>query len=403
MQSKDKPGSDSENLSETARKNEVISSQTVTSESVLQSEQVQLVSAGSQLTLSELQPKITVHSVAATDSIMQPLPLVAQPAENERRLGEWLSILWKGIRPNYFPLSILPVVLGSVAAWTQSVSLRNPRGDFHPIRFGITLASVVLLQIGAHLVNDYYDYVSGIDTSNSLGSGGLIQQGLIKPVRVLSFGLIALGFGALLGAFVAASGGGLAFAFGLIGVLVAYFYSGVPKALSSLAFGELLFFLIFGPFLTLGSYMIQTGYLDRVTYIYSISLGLLAAAFIHLNDMRDMVSDTQAGKLTLVSLLGLRLSRILYIVVVLGAYVPIVALGLPSHAPHLLLIVLWTLPMLVIVLTTVLRTTSSASLHKAMLDSLRLETLFTILLIVALVVTAVVPILPHPPSIPLPF
>jgi 1,4-dihydroxy-2-naphthoate polyprenyltransferase len=402
MQSKDKPGSDSDILSDTARTNEVISSQTVTAESV-QSEQVQMVSSGSQQTLSELQPKISVRSVAATNSIVQPLPLVAQPLENERRLGEWLSILWEGIRPTYLLLSLLPVVLGSVAAWTQSISPRTPRGNFHPIRFGITLATVLLLQIGAHLVNDYYDYLKGIDTSNSLGSGGLIQQGLIKPVRVLSFGLIALGLGALLGAFVAISGGWLAFVFGLIGVLVAYFYSGVPKALSSLAFGELLFFLIFGPLLTLGSYMMQTGHLDRITYIYSISLGLLAAAFIHLNDMRDTVSDTQAGKLTLASLLGLRLSRILYIVLVLGAYAPIVALGLPRHAPHLLLIVLWTFPTLVIVITTVLRTTSSASLHKAMLQTLKLETLFTLLLIVALVVTAVLPILPHLPSIALPF
>jgi 1,4-dihydroxy-2-naphthoate octaprenyltransferase len=402
MQSKDKPSSDSDTLSDTARTNEVISSQMVTAESV-QSEEVQIVSSGTQQTVSELQPKISVHSVAATGSIMQPLPLVAQPSENERRLGEWLSIWWEGIRPTYLPLSLLPVVLGSVAAWTQSVSLRTPRGNFHPIRFCITLAAVLLLQIGAHLVNDYYDYLRGIDTSNSLGSGGLIQQGLIKPVRVISFGLIALGLGALLGAFVAVSGGWLVFVFGLIGVLAAYFYSGVPKALSSLALGELLFFFIFGPLLTIGSYMVQTGQLDRLVYIYSISLGILATAFIHLNNMRDTASDAPAGKLTLASLLGLRLSRTLYVVLVLGAYAPIVALGLPRHAPHLLLIVLWTLPTLVIAITTVLRTTSPASLHKAMLESLRLEIFFTILLIVALVVTAVLPILPHLPSIALPF
>jgi 1,4-dihydroxy-2-naphthoate octaprenyltransferase len=262
---------------------------------------------------------------------------------------------------------------------------------------------VLLLQIGANLVNDYYDYLRGIDTSNTLGPGGLIQQGLIKPVRVLSFGLIALGLGALFGAFVAVSGGWLVIVFGLIGVLAAYFYSGEPKALTSLALGELVFFFIFGPLLTLGSYMVQTGHLDRTVYIYSISLGILATAFIHLNNMRDTLSDSPAGKLTLASLLGLRLSRTLYVVLVLGAYAPIVALGLPRHAPHLLLIVLWTLPTLVIAITTVLRTTSPASLHKAMLESLRLEIFFTILLIVALVVTAVLPILPHLPSIALPF
>ena len=402
MQSKDKPSSDSDTLSDTARTNEVISSQMVTAESV-QSEEVQMAHSGTQQTVSELQPKISVHSVAATRSILQPLPLVAQPSENERRLGEWLSIWWEGIRPAYLLLSLLPVVLGSVVAWTQSVSLKTPRGTFHPVRFAITLAAVLLLQIGANLVNDYYDYLRGIDTSNTLGPGGLIQQGLIKPVRVLSFGLIALGLGALLGAFVAVSGGWLVIVFGLIGVLAAYFYSGEPKALTSLALGELVFFFIFGPLLTLGSYMVQTGHLDRTVYIYSISLGILATAFIHLNNMRDTASDAPAGKLTLASLLGLRLSRTLYVVLVLGAYAPIVALGLPRHAPHLLLIVLWTLPTLVIAITTVLRTTSPASLHKAMLESLRLEIFFTILLIVALVVTAVLPILPHLPSIALPF
>ena len=149
--------------------------------------------------------------------------------------------------------------------------------------------------------------------------------------------------------------------------------------------------------------MAQTGHLDRIVYIYGISLGLLATAFIHLNNMRDTESDALAGKHTLASLLGLRLSRTLYVMLVLGAYAPIVALGLPRHAPHLLLIVLWTLPVLVIVITTVIRTISPASMHLAMLETLKLETFFTILLIVALVVTAFLPVLPHFQWITLPF
>ena len=211
-----------------------------------------------------------------------------------------------------------------------------------------------------------------------------------------------MGLGALSGAFVAISGGWLAFLFGLIGLLAAYFYSGVPRALSSLALGELVFFPVFGPLLLLGSYMAQTGHLDRIAYIFSISLGLLATAFIHVNNMRDTLSDAQAGKLTVASLLGLRLSRTLYVLLVLGAYIPVMALALPSHAPHLFLLVLWTLPGLVIALTTVLRTASPASLHTAMYQTLKLETFFTIMLVVALIVTAVLPVLPHLPSINLP-
>jgi 1,4-dihydroxy-2-naphthoate octaprenyltransferase len=269
----------------------------------------------------------------------------------------------------------------------------------------LTLAAVLLLQIGAQLINDYYDYSRGIDTGNSLGPGGLIQQGLINPVRALTYGLAALAVGGLLGAILAISVGWLAFVFGLLGLLAAYLYSGPFRGLSSLALGELVSFCVFGPLLTLGAYLVQTQHLDRMVFIFSISLGFLAAAFIHVNDMRDAESDAQAGKHTLASLLGLPLSRTLYILLLLGAYAPIVALGLPHHAPHLLLLVLWTLPGLVIVITSILRTASSASLNVIMHQTLTLEAFFTLLLVVALVVTALVPVLtfPHLPSLKLPF
>ena len=399
--------SDSTILTSASKTKKMTSSRIVMAESV-QAEDVPTIPLGSLQTVSEFHPDISVHSVVPKDSVMLPVPLVEQPPQNKRSLSELLTILWEGIRPGYLPLSLLPIILGSVAAWTQSISLKTPRGEFHPIRFVITLVAVLLLQIGANLVNDYYDYLNGIDFSNSLGPGGLIQQGLVKPARVLSFGLAALVSGALLGVYVAVSGGWLLVVFGLLGLLAAYFYSGPRRGLSSRALGELVSFCIFGPLLTLGAYMVQTGYLDRLVFIYSISLGLLATAFIHINNMRDAESDAQAGKDTLASILGFRMSRALYLIVVLGAYAPIVALALPRHAPHLLLLVLWTLPGLVIAFTGAVRAYSPASLHIVMRQTLKLEVFFTLLLIVALVVTAIFPILldlllPQLPVLHLPF
>ncbi len=378
--------------------------QIVTAESV-QAEEVPTIPLESLQMVSELQPEVSVHPLASSPAIIMPVSLVAQSSEYQRSLWEWLLTWWGGIRPAYLPLSLLPVILGSIAAWTQSISHTSPHGIFHPFRFIMTLAAVLLLQIGAHLINDYYDYSRGIDTGNSLGPGGLIQQELINPVRTLAYGLAALAVGGLLGAILAISVGWLAFIFGLLGLLAAYFYSGTSWALSSLALGELVSFCVFGPLLTLGAYVIQTQHLDRMVFIFSISLGFLATAFIHVNDMRDTESDAQAGKHTLASLLGLPLSRTLYILLLLGAYAPIVALGLPHHAPHLLLLVLWTLPGLVIAITGILRTGSSASLNVIMHRTLTLEAFFTLLLVVALVVTAIVPVLtlPHLPSLQLPF
>jgi 1,4-dihydroxy-2-naphthoate polyprenyltransferase len=402
MQSKDKPESNSDTSSDTEQTNETFSPQRVSADAV-QSGKAPVVRVGTQQAVSELQPKVSTYSVVPTNAVSQPLPLVEQPLESDRSWREWLSIWWEGIRPSYLALSLLPVALGSVVAWTQTISPRTPRGTFHLVTFVLTIIAVLLLQTSAHLINDYYDYLRGIDTNNSLGPGGLIQQGIIKPARVLVVGLIALGLGALLGAFLAISGSWLAIVFGLIGGLTAYFYSGRPKGLSSLALGEFVCFFIFGPLLTIGSYTVQTGHVDRIVYIYSISLGLLTTAFIHLNNMRDTESDAPAGKLTLASLLGLRLSRALYVILVVGAYAPIVALGLPAHAPHIVLIVLWTLPIMVIAITTVLRTASPASLHTAMFETLKLEIFFTILLIVALIVNVFLPILIHLPWFALPF
>src|SRR5512135_2042489 len=126
MQSKDKPENNSDFLSDSGNTNETISPQMVTADSV-QTAKVPVVRASMPQTVSELRPKNSTYPVAITHSVMQPLPLVEQPLESERRLGDWLSIWWEGIRPPYLALSFLPVVLGSVVAWTQSISLKTPR------------------------------------------------------------------------------------------------------------------------------------------------------------------------------------------------------------------------------------------------------------------------------------
>ncbi|TMF51916.1 MAG: 1,4-dihydroxy-2-naphthoate octaprenyltransferase [Chloroflexi bacterium] len=399
MQNKDSSKSDGISSSQVKT---ITSAQIVTAESV-QAEEVPTIPLGSMQTISALQPEVAIHAITSTQVVRLPAPLIVHPSEYHRGLGEWLHIWLNGMRPAYLPLSFLPVLLGSVLAWTQSITVATPRGIFHPQRFVATLLAVVFLQIGAHLINDYYDYLRGIDTSNALGPGGLIQQGLIKPVRVLTIGMLMLALGAMFGLLASLAGGALIFAFALLGLLCAYFYSATSRSLSSLTLGELVSLLLFGPVLTAAAYMVQTGHIDRIVLVYSLPLGLLAAAFIHLNNMRDAESDAQAGKRTLAALFDLRLSRVLYVLLLLGAYAPILALGIPRHAPHLLLITLWTLPGLVVLISGVLRTDSPASLHLHMQKTLKLEVAFTLLLLVALVVSTYLALMPHLPSFGLPF
>jgi 1,4-dihydroxy-2-naphthoate octaprenyltransferase len=378
------------------------STRVVTADSV-QAEDVPTIPIGSLETINTLEPEVSVHSVASTRSVRMPAPLVVQPTEYRRTPNEWLHVWLDGIRPLYLPLSFLPAVLGSVLAWIQTVSAQTPLGHFHVLPFVGMLVSLLFLQLGAHLINDYYDYLRSIDTSNALGPGGLIQQGLVKPTSILISGLVLLGLGAVTGLIVASAGGVILYVFGLIGVLCAYFYSAPPRALSSLGLGELVAFLLFGPLITMGAYAVQAGHIASNTFVYSLPLGLIAAAIIHLNNVRDMEGDVLASKHTIASFIGMQWSRIWLLVLLLGAYGILVFLALPRHGPHLLLIALWTFPLLVLVISGMMRTDTPASIHVAMRQTLRLETYFTLLLVIALIIQALIPVLPHLPAHLLPF
>ena len=382
------------------------SSQIVTAESV-QSEEIPTIPLGSFQTVSALQPEVAVRSVATSKAIQLPTPLVAQPTEYRRGLGEWLDIWWEGMRPAYVGLALLPALLGSVLAWMPTISAQTPFGRLHVLHLIVMLVALAALQFGANVVNDYYDYIKGIDTSNTLGPCGLIQQGLIKPSRVLLVGFVLLGIGTLLGIVLAASGNISLYLLGLIGLLCAYFFSATKHSLSSLLLGEIVCFLIYGPFIMLGAYLTQAAAISHADLmkllIYSLPVGLLAVAVVHVNNMRDMESDNDAGKYTPASLLGLRFSRAFYVLLILGAYAVIAALGLPRHTPHLILITFWTLPTLVVALTGIARADLPSSLHIELRETRKLHTYFLILLIVALLATAFIPVLPHLPSHLLPF
>lgn len=361
----------------------------------VEAQDVPTVPIDSLKTISALQPEVSVHSTASTQAVSNPVPLVVQPAEYHRSLGEWMQIWKDGIRPGYLVLPLMPFLVGTTLAWVQTVNAHTPLGHLHLSHLIGTLIALLLLQIGANLVNDYYDYLHGTDTSNAFGPGGLIQQGLIKPTRVLTLGLAALGLGALIGIVVALVGGPLLYLFGLVGVLFAYFYSATARSLSSLALGELISFCVYGPLIALGSYIVQSrGSFSPLVLIYSLPLGLLAAAVILVNDLRDLEDDEHAGKFTLASLIGQSWCRVLYIVLLLAAYVIIAAMGIPHGAPHLILITFWTLPGLVIAITGILRSSTPASLHMLLRQTRRLAMTFAILLALALIVTAIFPVLP---------
>jgi 1,4-dihydroxy-2-naphthoate octaprenyltransferase len=365
----------------------------------IQAEDVPTIPIDSLEILAALRPEISVHSVDVTEFPNLPTPLVAQPSEYRRGLGERCQIWWGGIRPGYLSLSLLPILLGTTLAWTHTVNAQTPLGLLNLKHLIGSIVTVFLIQIGGHLINDYYDYIYRIDTGNIFASGGLIQQEYVHPTLILKIGLILLGIGAIFSLILSVSGGGLMCLFSLLIVLGAYFYSAPPHPLSSIALGEITGFVLFGPLLTLVAYMTQApGSFPVSAFIYSFPPGLLAAAVIHTNNMRDCETDANAQKQTLANLMGVKASRLLYLLLLLLAYGIVGLLGIAHRGPHLILITFWTLPLLVVAISGIIRAKAFVGFHTVMRETLRIEIYFMLLLIISLAITSLIPVLPYVPS-----
>ena len=88
-------------------------------------------------------------------------------------------------------------------------------------------------------------------------------------------------------------------------------YTGGPKPYGYEGLGELFVFLFFGVVAVVGSYYVQTEDLTGLAFALSVPIGLLAAAILMVNNIRDIDTDRRAGKRTLAVRLGRERARAL--------------------------------------------------------------------------------------------
>jgi 1,4-dihydroxy-2-naphthoate octaprenyltransferase len=206
----------------------------------------------------------------------------------------------------------VPVLVGIAAA-----SLGGP---IEWIVAVVTLSAALLLQVASNLANDYYDFISGVDTEERLGPVRVTQAGLLSPQSVRAGLFVVLGAAALLGLFLVARGGTLILAFGIASIAGALAYSAGPWPLSRYGFGEPMAFLFFGVVAVIGTYYLQTGVVDSAAFVASIPIGCLASALISVNNLRDIATDRAADKRTLAVRLGESVARGMYVAFVGAAY-----------------------------------------------------------------------------------
>ena len=246
-----------------------------------------------------------------------------------------LAAWYRAARPRSLTATYVPLVLAATIALGDNA--------FHVLAFILSLIAALLLQIGANLINEYYDYVRGSDIDKVAGMGMVIKDASLTPRAVLIGAIVTVTLGVLIGLFLVTQSGPLLIWIGLGGVLVVILYTAGPVPLAYIGLGEIAVFIFMGPLMVLGAYYVMAKQVTPTPLLAGLPIAFLVAAILHANNLRDLDADRAAKKRTLAVLFGRRFARIEYFVLIAGAYLTLIVLVAAGWIPWLGLVALVTL------------------------------------------------------------
>jgi 1,4-dihydroxy-2-naphthoate polyprenyltransferase len=281
-------------------------------------------------------------------------------------------------------MPFMSVTVGSFLALYANAS-------FSVIKYLVAALAAMLLQAGANLINDYYDFAKGTDVDNwespdAFGPGLVIQQGLLTADQIRVGGLITLVLGSILGLALAWSCGWPVLLLGLIGVFGAYFYTAAPLSLAYHGLGDFMVFALMGPGYVLGAYYVQAFHFSAAAALIGTSMGLLCSSLLQVNNLRDIENDRKHGKWTMAALIGRKAAIVELITCDSLAYL-LVLLSLALRLiPLLSIAVLITLPRAIDKVKLISGEADAEAHNRAMARSGQLQFEFGLVLVVAFIV-----------------
>ena len=203
------------------------------------------------------------------------------------------------------PLSVSGIIVGYSLAGFSNQTI-----------FILAILTTIGLQILSNFANDYGDGIKGTDSNRQgekrLVASGVISASLMKQAVIIT-AIITFTLAILLiyVSFKDEFAYALLFLFlGVSSIVAAIKYTVGKKAYGYSGLGDLFVFLFFGLLSTVGSYFLYTKVIYWDVFLPASSIGLLSAAVLNLNNMRDCIEDAKHNKITLVVKLGNKKSKI---------------------------------------------------------------------------------------------
>ena len=281
------------------------------------------------------------------------------------------------IRLKTLPAAISPVLLGS--------SLSYKYGYFSSLIFFMTLFAAILIQIGTNFANDVYDFEKGTDRDDRLGPVRVTQAGLISPKKMKFSMLGTFSIAILVGCYLAWIGGLPIVFIGIASIIAGIAYTGGPYPLGYNGFGELFVFLFFGIIAVPGTYFLQAGTFTYLSIWLGSCMGMLSAAILVVNNIRDIDTDKVTGKKTLAVYFGILFSYIEFIILIIGPYLILLYLMINKNLDSSIYIVFFSLP-IGLKLIFELITNTGIKLNTVLSSTAKLLFIFSLLCSIGLVI-----------------
>jgi len=239
-------------------------------------------------------------------------------------------------RPKTLVASIIPIISSVLILPNQNILKINI--------FVWTLIAALIIQIVTNYINDLFDFIKGAD-KNRIGPTRMLQAGLISTNQMQRAIIILICIGIGTGIPLAIQGGIPIIIIGLSSFVFAFLYTGGPFPLAYHGLGDIFVFIYFGLIAVLGSYYLQTEFIDINAMYLGISIGAKNVLLLIVNNIRDYKTDDIANKKTLVVLFGLYFGKTHAVLMLTLSYISIFILASNFNQMNIFYITLIGLPL----------------------------------------------------------